>query len=129
MADVVTLNLETGDLETRPQTAEEIAAGEASLEQSTDQAWDALYAERSLRLSGTDWLVEPFPADLPDNVQAEARQYEVEWQAYRQALRDLPESTVDPFVPPWPEPPPAPLLALTPQPEALEARRRKRGRP
>jgi hypothetical protein len=68
-----------------------------------------------LRLSGSDWLVEPFPVDLPANVEAECKQYEVEWYAYRQALRDLPENTTDPAQVVWPKPPPAPLLPVSEQ--------------
>lgn len=57
-------------------------------------AMSRLRAERDARLSACDWTQL---ADVPVATR-EA------WQAYRQALRDLPE-TADPFAPIWPEPP------------------------
>lgn len=56
--------------------------------------WKSLRKERNSRLSSCDWT------QLADNslsVQAKA-----DWQAYRQALRDLPENTQDPLNPSWP---------------------------
>lgn len=57
-------------------------------------AWMRLRAERDARLAACDWT------QLPD-VSAEIRE---SWRAYRQALRDMPE-TADPFAPEWPNPP------------------------
>ena len=118
----------TGEAAERPLTPEELAALAAAQDEGAaaaeDAAWEAFYTERGLRLTGTDWMIEPWHSDLPDNVQDEIRRYETEWAAYRQALRDLPE-TVDPFAPVWPDPPPAPLLPVAPQPQALAARKRR----
>lgn len=57
--------------------------------------WQALRAERNARLAACDWTQT---AD-----QAEAVQ--LLWRPYRQALKDLPENTVDPASPSWPAPP------------------------
>jgi hypothetical protein len=57
-------------------------------------AWAALRAERTARLSACDWTQV---ADAPVDAAA--------WAAYRQALRDLPANTIDPFSPTWPVPP------------------------
>lgn len=54
--------------------------------------------ERNRRLAASDRYVLP---DYP-HASEEARQA---WLAYRQALRDLPENTVDPTAPDWPERP------------------------
>jgi hypothetical protein len=73
------------------------------------EAWAALRAERDRRLAESDWVV--------------ARAYEQgepvpeAWAAYRQALRDLPDTLTDEQVlawyegrgeVPWPTPPQAP---------------------
>jgi hypothetical protein len=58
------------------------------------QAWAALRAERNTRLAASDWTQV---ADAPVDAAA--------WAVYRQALRDLPAATSDPFNPAWPEPP------------------------
>ena len=65
-------------------TAEEIAQREAD-------AWANLRSTRNAKLSDTDWTQV---ADAPVDQAA--------WAAYRQALRDLPANTVDPFNPVWP---------------------------
>lgn len=66
-------------------------------------AWDdARYAyfmrvlrnERNILLMQSDWTqVEDAPVD------------KAAWAEYRQALRDLPENTIDPENPVWPTPP------------------------
>lgn len=58
-------------------------------------AWIALRAERDERLRECDWT------QLPDV----AEEVRLAWQPYRQALRDLPDTTIDPFAPIWPTPP------------------------
>ena len=54
-----------------------------------------LRKERNKRLAECDWIVSipdsPFPQEKID-----------EWKVYRQALRDLPANTEDPFNPVWP---------------------------
>lgn len=57
-------------------------------------AWDALRTERNKTLAASDWTQV---ADAPVDQAA--------WAAYRQALRDLPANTADPFSPVWPTPP------------------------
>ena len=53
-----------------------------------------LRAERDRRLAATDFrVVVDAPWDMAP------------WIAYRQALRDLPENTTDPFAPSWPTDP------------------------
>jgi hypothetical protein len=58
------------------------------------QAWAALRAERNTRLAASDWTQV---ADAPVDAAA--------WAAYRQALRELPQTTTNPFAPLWPEQP------------------------
>lgn len=57
-------------------------------------AWEALRAERDRRIAKTDWTQLP---DAPCD--------HIPWQTYRQALRDLPANTPDPFNPEWPAEP------------------------
>ena len=58
------------------------------------EAWQDLRAQRAARLAASDWTQMP---DSPADTEA--------WQAYRQALRDLPDNTDDPRNPEWPEKP------------------------
>ncbi len=55
-----------------------------------------LRRERNARLAACDWTQVP---DAPLSEEQRAA-----WAAYRQALRDLPETT-DPTAPKWPVPP------------------------
>lgn len=64
-----------------------------SLSASSEMA--ALRAERDRRLAACDWT---------QGADAVGRVDVVAWAAYRQALRDLPE-TADPRNPVWPDPP------------------------
>lgn len=56
-----------------------------------------LRAERDRRLRESDWT------QIGDSPLAAAAKGE--WQQYRRALRDLPQSTTDPRNPAWPAPP------------------------
>lgn len=58
------------------------------------EAWRILRNERASLLAASDWTQFP---DTP--VDAEA------WREYRQALRDMTETTEDPRNPIWPQPP------------------------
>lgn len=58
-------------------------------------ALQQLRAERDVRLAATDWTQL---TDQTDGIKAA-------WKPYRQALRDLPDATADPFAPQWPTPP------------------------
>ena len=59
-----------------------------------EAAWNNLRAQRNRLLSSCDWTQVP---DAPVDQSA--------WAAYRQALRDLPDNTIDPFNPVWPQQP------------------------
>lgn len=61
-----------------------------------DSQWSEVRQERNRRLTACDWSVLP---DVPMTV--ERRQ---QWEAYRQALRDVTEQP-DPFSIVWPVPP------------------------
>lgn len=89
--NTITINVETGETTETDWTAEEIALFE---QQQTADAWNTLRAERNRRLAECDWTVA---TDSPVDVTA--------WSTYRQALRDLPANTTDPFEVVWPTPP------------------------
>lgn len=79
----------------RDMTAEEIAQREADIvtveQEEAIAVWNRLRSERNKRLSSCDWTqVSDSPVDK--NV----------WSAYRQALRDIPSNTPDPYNPTWP---------------------------
>src|SRR3546814_3049766 len=61
---------------------------------NVDAAWARLRAERHAKLRACDWTVLP---DVPEPTR-------LAWLTYRQALRDLPEITLDPVAPIWPTP-------------------------
>jgi hypothetical protein len=82
---------ETGETIERDLTPEETAETE---NRQTTLAWQQLRIERDRLLAESDWTVL---GDSPTPTAA--------WKAYRQALRDLPANTTDPFAPIWPTPP------------------------
>lgn len=84
-------NAETGETTERDFTPEEIAAWQA---ECSIIAWSELRFVRNKKLAASDWTVM---SDTPANTAT--------WKAYRQALRDLPANTTDPFNPDWPTPP------------------------
>jgi hypothetical protein len=58
-------------------------------------AWEALRKERNKRLTECDWT------QVPDvNLTNKA-----DWDTYRQVLRDLPSTTINPWGPNWPKDP------------------------
>ena len=57
--------------------------------------WEELRLQRNQLLASTDYL---FLRDSPEL----SPEKEAAWRAYRQALRDLPNNTVDPTTPEWP---------------------------
>jgi hypothetical protein len=59
-----------------------------------EYVWERLRNERNNLLGKTDYKMIP---DAPWDTEP--------WAAYRQALRDLPEQTIDPREAVWPEPP------------------------
>jgi hypothetical protein len=82
-----TIDLETGEVIERDWTADEIADAQ-------ERAWRTLRATRNELLASSDWTVL---GDSPTSTAA--------WKTYRQALRDLPANTTDPFNVVWPTPP------------------------
>ncbi|TQS74023.1 hypothetical protein ERN12_05905 [Rhodobacteraceae bacterium] len=70
---------------------------QADHEAEVAAAWAGLRAERDARLRACDWTQSP---DVP--ITAERR---AAWAAYRQALRDMTDTTADPAAPAWPDPP------------------------
>lgn len=69
------------------------------LEQEREaQAWASLRAERNRRLAETDWIMLP-DAPVPLGTTRE------QWEAYRRALRDVPQQPGAPYDVTWPEPP------------------------
>lgn len=85
------VNCETGEIVEEPMTAEELASWESA---GQSAAWEQLRLERNALLTASDWTVL---SDTPTSTAA--------WKTYRQALRDLPANTTDPFNPVWPTPP------------------------
>lgn len=58
---------------------------------NTEKQWAALRVERDRRLGECDWTqLSDAPVD------------QAAWTAYRQALRNMPETTTDPTQPQWP---------------------------
>lgn len=80
-------------------TADEIAAREAEEAEweagRTARALADLRAERNRRLAACDWTQA---GDSPLGAELKAA-----WAAYRQALRDIPETAPDPAALEWPE--------------------------
>lgn len=74
-----------------------VVLSETKRAEETQKAWDALRATRRERLAAIDYR---FLSDYP--MSEEEREA---WRVYRQALRDLPDQTTDPFHPVWPEAP------------------------
>lgn len=84
MTDLI-VNCETG--ETTYHQPEQV-------QPDPNSAWIALRQNRNHLLAESDWTVL---GDSPTPTAA--------WKVYRQALRDLPANTTDPFQPVWPTPP------------------------
>lgn len=70
----------------------------------TEQCWTNLRAERNNKLFKTDHLVMRHRDQVEQNHPTSLTGDEyTALQAYRQALRDLPENTSDPAAPVWPQ--------------------------
>jgi hypothetical protein len=72
-----------------------LEADPAKVQAKLDQAWTQLRAERNRRLAATDWVALADAHLSQDKKDA--------WFAYRQELRDLPESITDPVQVTWPD--------------------------
>ena len=91
MADVISINVQTGEKITRSYTQEEKDAI-AAAQPSTDEKWRKIRLRRDDRLQETDWWASS------DLTMSDAQ------TAYRKALRDLPtQSDVDNIT--WPDKP------------------------
>jgi hypothetical protein len=68
-----------------------------------EEAWASLRRERDAKLAATDWrITKEVEQTARDNL---GLQIPLVWLDYRQALRDLPQNTTDPFNPVWPDDP------------------------
>ncbi len=92
----VDTNAVTGKVTVREWTAEEVEARKVRL---TPLAWNSLRRERNQKLVESDIYVA---MDRWDTYTLGQKR---DWREYRQALRDLPNTTVDPFNPVWPSKP------------------------
>ena len=100
MARKVIKNFETGEITAREASPEELVEAQAN---AIANAWSDLRKERDARLDASDWRITK-------EVEQAARdglglQIPLVWLDYRQALRDLPANTLDPFNPVWPQEP------------------------
>ena len=84
----------TGETTTEPLTADELAQQEADADAVVGALWDELRAQRNDLLTDSDWTQVQDATANPDD-----------WTAYRQELRDLPQTTEDPAAVEWPEAP------------------------
>lgn len=89
----VDTNVVTGEVTVRHWTPEEIEARKSRL---TPYAWNDLRSQRNKLLDESDAFV------LPDRWASYTPEKQSGWASYRQALRDLPANTTDPFNPVWP---------------------------
>lgn len=96
MYTTVETNVVTGEVTVHQWTQEEIDARKARL---TPMMWNLLREERNSKLAESDTYV------LPDRWSTYTSEQQTTWATYRQALRDLPQNTTDPFNPVWPEKP------------------------
>jgi len=89
---------ETIEPESRtPLTDEEMVQRGKDEAEALEATWSALRARRDALLAASDWTQLP---GAPITAAQKKR-----WDAYRQALRDLPAGLVTPQDPQWPEPP------------------------
>lgn len=94
--DKISFNVQTGEVTALPYTEEEKAQRAA---QHTARAWEKLRDRRNTLLIESDACV------LPDRWDSYSDERRAAWASYRQVLRDLPETTQDPFNPMWPSKP------------------------
>lgn len=96
MPQTIDTNIITGEVTVREWTELEIQARRARME---PLAWEGLRNQRNALLVDSDNYVR---ADRWDGYTDEQK---TAWATYRQALRDLPQNTQDPFSPVWPTKP------------------------
>lgn len=93
MSKTVDTNILTGEVTVKEWTDEEILARRVRME---PYAWEGLRVQRNELLVDSDNYVRS------DRWATYTEEKRVEWATYRQALRDLPQNTSDPFNPVWP---------------------------
>lgn len=87
-------NAVTGEVTERLWTEEEIAVHKARVE---PMEWESLRSQRNKKLQESDIMM------FPDRWNFMTPEKQTEWTVYRQALRDLPQTTTDVFGPiNWP---------------------------
>jgi hypothetical protein len=96
MMEKTIYNVQTGETTVVPFTPEEEAQ---FWERRTPLAWDSLRQDRNRLLADSDAYV------LPDRWAVYTVEQQSAWATYRQALRDLPQNTTDPFNSVWPAQP------------------------
>ena len=105
-ANTVWRNPATGKAEAIPARGNEFQrfnadtgawVGSRTAAQITAAAWTALRAERNAKLTACDWT------QVPDSPMTALQR--TCWAQYRQALRNMPETTTDPNNPTWPQEP------------------------
>ena len=118
---VYEIDCSTGEGGERPLTPEEQAALDAAqadaAAQTRAEMWATVDSVRGTELGQTDYCVEPFPVDMPQDRQAAFKAAEADWYAFRQALRDItPDQNVDPTGMAWPTLPssPSPIVIASP---------------
>lgn len=84
------------DLGTVSPTYEVVKLSINEQEDILEKAWEELRLERLRKLVLSDFT------QLADSPYQESKDA---WTIYRQQLRDLPDNTIDPFNPIWPDPP------------------------
>lgn len=85
--------------------AVELTAEEIAHEEAREAAWNAQSVDRALQQIRKDrdiLLAESDINVIVDRWMAMSVETQTAWSTYRQALRDLPASTSDPFNPIWP---------------------------
>lgn len=86
-ADVVGVQLDA-------EGAMEVVVDTAKQATKLEQQWATFRAQRDAKLAACDWTQA---TDSPLSAEVKTA-----WATYRQALRDLPEATLDPAAPNWP---------------------------
>jgi hypothetical protein len=82
--------------------------------------WQTVDSVRGSQLRDTDYCVEPFTTDLPDNVRNGFLANEPAWLAFRQSLRDI-QHVGDPTQLVWPTLPSSPPIVITPPPDFVDS--------
>jgi hypothetical protein len=93
------LNIDWQEYQEWLETPENVADPQYTEQEIEEMAWISLRSERNSLLMKTDFMV------LQDVFTLYTTQEQTDVTTYRQALRDLPDNTVDPASPTWPTKP------------------------